>query len=1104
LRSSIVCRFLLLACWLLGSLDAFCQNDQSYLNDTGSPAYAVTIPVENGYIDVSNGNLHLEFPFASPPQRGAVSLTEKLVYDSRIWMFSPFGTHGSYHWWPYNVYGSDPSAGGWRFVNGAATGQISLAETSYTSNQCGDDDPYPEGYDDYTTYNITWTDPDGTAHPFDATEYEEDTNCTDSNGSNSTITSNPGNATDGSGYQANTDGNGNFTIVDTNGTQVYPQIVDRYGNYLSTDSNGNVIDDTGRTPVIVTHNGSTTYYDVLAPNGPISNNGTRVRYTVVTAPVAVATGFNQSDVYEWNSATDLTPVQSITLPDGSSYTFGYESETADDLLRQNILSYGELTSVTLPTGGVIHYQYSNFIDSSDTANRWLTSRTVGNDPPTTFAQNVVTACTNYSTGCVEHVTLHKPSGDEAVYELTLKNGAWNTGVTTYTGSAASGQKLVQTTNFDAYTNGCSSMLLCFGGNYLSQSLTTTEVFPGVSQPQGQPIYSQSYTSYNEFVGKPSFVKEWGYASSANTTVPPSTTPTREVDYAYTGYDPYTVIVLDSSGHPAGQTTYGYVNTAVPTSGIAQHGTQNAGGPYLHTESHSLNSGSSATTTYTMNDAGQIVSVTDPDQHSPTTFAYQCSNSLPYQVTDPFGQTTTSGYDCNSGAVTSMRDPNDLAASRAGTTYAYESTAGRLQSISYPDGGGTSYSYPNPAEMDSTTLASPDPSITAQTIADAFGRPYQRINAGASSETTYDVNGRVSCVTNPHLSTPSSTDGSTCVISYDGLDRPLIQQQADGSTVVLAYNANSTTSTDEVGNSSTRTTDAFGHLTGVVEPGGLTTNYSYNGLGNLINMTQHGNGTSDAPRGRTFTYDWVSHPITSTSPEAGTICYGYWDGSNCINGYDANGNLRYKTDARGVTTNYSYDALNRIVSKTYTNAPAGTLSSCYQYNTAINGIGRLGVEWTQSGTCPGAVPSAGFQTKRTFLAYDAMGRLWNEQQCVLGSCTTGPPPPSTCTANGNAAPYYQTYCYDLAGNMNWYVNGSSNVPGVNSIAFTSTFDSAGRLANLTSSWNDSVHPASLFTVSPTAGYNPASALQTFTLGSHIAVQKSYDNRLRTTSEIATPQ
>ena len=113
-RPTIFLYSLLLMCLVLADHAVRGQNSVSYLNDPGNPVYSVQIPVENGYIDVSNGNLHLEFPLTSPTQRGALTLNEKIVYDSRIWMFAPFGTEGSYHWWPYNVAGSSTTSGGWR------------------------------------------------------------------------------------------------------------------------------------------------------------------------------------------------------------------------------------------------------------------------------------------------------------------------------------------------------------------------------------------------------------------------------------------------------------------------------------------------------------------------------------------------------------------------------------------------------------------------------------------------------------------------------------------------------------------------------------------------------------------------------------------------------------------------------------------------------------------------------------------------------------------------------------------------------------------------------------------------------------------------------
>jgi hypothetical protein len=187
----------------LAGTPALSQNSQSYLNDLGTTPYGVNIPVENGFINISNGNLHLEFPLATHPQRGALSLGEKIVYDSRIWMFSPFGTNGSYHWWPYNIPGSDSStnSGGWRFVQGNEIGTISYVGVSSSSTPCPSDPNSPTpgggGASSSGTDSISWTEPNGTVHPFNATlSYYED----DCNQIPYTQTISPGSAIDGSGY----------------------------------------------------------------------------------------------------------------------------------------------------------------------------------------------------------------------------------------------------------------------------------------------------------------------------------------------------------------------------------------------------------------------------------------------------------------------------------------------------------------------------------------------------------------------------------------------------------------------------------------------------------------------------------------------------------------------------------------------------------------------------------------------------------------------------------------------------------------------------------------------------------------------------------------
>jgi hypothetical protein len=106
---------------------------QDYLYATGNPTFSVNVPVDHGYINVANGNLHLEIPIATHAQRGNLKLDERLVYDSRIWMI---GHYSNYYWWPNNVPGS---MAGWRFVSGLNSGSIGLTLLSSSLIGCPDD-----------------------------------------------------------------------------------------------------------------------------------------------------------------------------------------------------------------------------------------------------------------------------------------------------------------------------------------------------------------------------------------------------------------------------------------------------------------------------------------------------------------------------------------------------------------------------------------------------------------------------------------------------------------------------------------------------------------------------------------------------------------------------------------------------------------------------------------------------------------------------------------------------------------------------------------------------------------------------------------------------
>ncbi|MGB0036778.1 MAG: hypothetical protein WBP79_15015, partial [Candidatus Acidiferrales bacterium] len=122
---------------------------------------------------------------------------------------------------------------------------------------------------------------------------------------------------------------------------------------------------------------------------------------------------------------NITVIQKIQLPDGTSYQFGYESN-----------SYGELTSIAFPNSGQVSYSYTNFADTLGNVNRWVSSR--GSSGGTwSYSPQTLTSCPTGYSYCSQ-LNLTKPSGDTAVYTFGLSSdssAAWNTGAIYYNGSA---------------------------------------------------------------------------------------------------------------------------------------------------------------------------------------------------------------------------------------------------------------------------------------------------------------------------------------------------------------------------------------------------------------------------------------------------------------------------------------------------------------------------------------------------------------------------------------------------------------------------------------------------------------------------------------------
>jgi YD repeat-containing protein len=446
-----------------------------------------------------------------------------------------------------------------------------------------------------------------------------------------------------------------------------------------------------------------------------------------------------------------------------------------------------------------------------------------------------------------------------------------------------------------------------------------------------------------------------------------------------------------------------------------------------------NVGPSSTTTYSFDETGQVTSSTDAcgtltcvdmagNSHT-TSYFYtdQYVGGTPTGVTNAYltlqEAPSTNGvihkrsytYRFQDGQLNTSTDENGQT-----TTYSYNDSLNRLtntQGPADPNNGNqhpsVTYTYNDSANTITTSelLNTSGLLKTSVSVMDGLGHVTQTqltSDPGVVDyvDTSYNGMGQIKSVSNPYRG--SAPANNTRWYLYDALGRTIEQVQPDGNLIQWGYNGVCSTPavancnanqsgtvlsgswadvTDEAGHHSQRVSDSFGRLIKVEEPDpksgvlALETDYVYDALNNLTSVKQRGT-SSDIPRSRSFTYDSLSRLLTAANPESGTTCYGQWSGGNCTNGYDGNGNLAYKTDARGVVTSYSYDVLNRMLSKTYTNDSAGSPWPCYQYDgsSVPNSIGRLTTQWTQSASAGACSLSNTAWTKRAILQYDSMGRV----------------------------------------------------------------------------------------------------------------------------------
>jgi RHS repeat-associated protein len=201
--------------------------------------------------------------------------------------------------------------------------------------------------------------------------------------------------------------------------------------------------------------------------------------------------------------------------------------------------------------------------------------------------------------------------------------------------------------------------------------------------------------------------------------------------------------------------------------------------------------------------------------------------------------------------------------------------------------------------------------------------------------------------------------------------------------------------------------------------GLKTSYQHDTLNNLKQVNQ-------GVQTRTFTYSSLSRLLTANNPESGLISYQH----------DNVGNLIAKTDARSIATNYSYDVLNRVTLRDYSDSTPD-VTYTYEASNVPFSKGKLT-----------KVSNAISETR--YLGFDILGRVTGSQQ-MTDSVTYNP---MTYTYNLSGALIEQVYpsgrvvknTLDIDGDLAQVQSAKAN-QGLKNYANAFTYTSAGAVSSL---------------------------------------------------------
>ena len=372
-------------------------------------------------------------------------------------------------------------------------------------------------------------------------------------------------------------------------------------------------------------------------------------------------------------------------------------------------------------------------------------------------------------------------------------------------------------------------------------------------------------------------------------------------------------------------------------------------------------GITQTRSFVYNDAGQLISATNPESGT-VTYTYNADNTLNYKH-DAKGQDTVYTYDTKKRVTMIQRYPRGKTApedTSQRVTYQYDTNTlapdfalyltGRLATAQYTivDENGS------PSPVTEMYAYHPAGAVTAKRLTamgcgtDPDQQVYGCSPAYVEADYTYNSGGQVATYGMARNSSSTLPTDPTYTYAYDAMGRPttLTDDQSGlsgGGTpnTVWAKNAQY----DFAGRMTSLQTYGGIYYTGTYQPAYETETSTWNVNGQL------------ASRG------WSSSNYTA--PVSGTVQYTYSATQN-------NGQITQASDSlSGETISYQYDSLKRLVSAASTPS-TGTTPAAWTQTFQYDGFGNLTAKVLNGGTT--AIPVNGSTNRLANAVYDANGNM----------------------------------------------------------------------------------------------------------------------------------